>query len=118
MSSGAVRLILTTCPEEAIETLATGLLERRLVACVNVVRGVVSRYWWKGKLVRDDEALLLLKTRTEDVKDVIAALRDLHPYDVPEALALPVEEGNPAYLDWVREVTERPGPEAPETPAT
>ena len=118
MSSAAVRLILTTCPEEAVESLATGLLERRLVACVNVVRGVASRYWWKGKLEREDEALLLLKARAEDVHDVIDALRDLHPYDVPEVLALPVEEGNPAYLDWVREVTGRPGPEAPGKPAT
>ena len=72
-----------------------------LYRALNALPGVVSRYWWQGKLEKDDETLLVLKTSADRVADVIAALKDLHPYDVPELLSLPVEDGNPAYLDWV-----------------
>ena len=68
---------------------------------MNALPGVVSRYWWQGKLERDDETLLLLKTEAARVPAIIDALRDVHPYEVPELLSLPVEQGSPAYLDWV-----------------
>ncbi len=99
------RVLLCTCPPAAAEKIAKGLLERRLVACVNALPGVVSRFWWKGKLERDDETLLVMKTEAARVPEVIAALRDLHPYEVPELLALPVEEGAGPYLAWVKEET-------------
>ena len=70
---------------------------------MNEIKGVASRYHWKGKLEKDDESLLIIKTGRDRVGDVIAALRDLHPYDVPELLSLPVEEGSEAYLRWVNE---------------
>jgi len=100
-----IRVLLCTCPPDAAESLARGLLERRLVACVNALPGVVSRYWWKGELQRDDETLLVLKTDAGRVPEVIAALGDLHPYEVPELLSLPVESGGPAYLAWVTDET-------------
>jgi len=100
------RVLLCTCPPGAVEALAAGLLERRLVACVNAVPGVVSRYWWQGKLERDDEVLLVMKTEAARVSDVIDALKELHPYDTPELLALPVEDGAQPYLDWIREETD------------
>jgi len=99
--STEVRVLLCTCPPEAAETIAEGLLERRLVACVNALPGAFSRYWWKGRLESGEETLLLLKTRAEHVPGIVAALGELHPYDVPELLSLPVEAGGPAYLDWV-----------------
>ncbi len=101
----SVRVLLCTCPADAVKALAAGLLERRLVACINAVPGVVSRYWWKDKLERSDEVLLLMKTEAARVTEVIDALKELHPYDTPELLALPVAEGAGPYLDWVRTET-------------
>jgi periplasmic divalent cation tolerance protein len=100
-----VRVLLCTCPPAAAEGIARGLLEQRLVACVNALPGVVSRYWWKGSLARDEETLLVMKTEAARVPDVIAALKLLHPYEVPELLSLPVESGAPPYLAWVKDET-------------
>ena len=72
---------------------------------MNAVPGVVSRYWWRDKLEREDETLLLLKTEAQHVPAVIAALKELHPYDVPELLALPVDTGAEPYLAWVKAET-------------
>ena len=99
------RVLLCTCPPAAAEAIARGLLERKLVACVNALPGVVSRYWWKGALARDEETLLLIKTEAARVPEVIAALKDLHPYEVPELLSLPVDAGAEPYLAWVRDET-------------
>ena len=96
-----IRILLCTCPPDAAEAVATALLEQRLVACVNAVPGVVSRYWWQGKLEKDTETLLVLKTDAARVAEVVAALPAIHPYEVPELLSVPVDAGNPAYLDWV-----------------
>jgi periplasmic divalent cation tolerance protein len=99
------RVLLCTCPPDAAERIAAGLLERRLVACVNAVPGVVSRYWWHDKLEKEEETLLVLKTEARQVPAVIAALDELHPYDVPELLALPVDAGAEPYLAWVKAET-------------
>jgi periplasmic divalent cation tolerance protein len=96
------RVLLCTCPPDAAEGIAKGLLEKRLVACVNALPGAVSRYWWRGALQRDEETLLLMKTEASRVPEVIAALKGLHPYEVPELLALPVDAGAAPYLAWVR----------------
>lgn len=100
-----VRVLLCTCPPEAADRLATALVERRLVACVNAIPGVASRYRWKGKVEKDDETLLILKTTTARIADIVSALEDLHPYDVPELLSLAVEDGAEGYINWVREET-------------
>jgi periplasmic divalent cation tolerance protein len=100
------RVLLCTCPPAAAEAIAEALLERRLVACVNAIAGVTSRYRWKGALERDEETLLVLKTEAARVPQVIAALKGLHPYDVPELLSLPVEEGATPYLAWVKAETQ------------
>jgi periplasmic divalent cation tolerance protein len=97
----SVRVLLCTCPPEHAEAIASGLLERRLVACVNVIAGVASRYRWQGALEKADESLLILKTEGARVPEIVEALRDLHPYDVPELIALPVEQGAEPYLKWV-----------------
>lgn len=98
----SVRVLLCTAPPDRAEGIAEGLLQRRLAACVNVIGGVVSRYWWQDKLERDEESLLIIKCEADRVDEIVAALADLHPYEVPELLSLPVEKGNPAYLEWVR----------------
>lgn len=92
-----------TCPNpETAQSLARQLLERRLVACVNLVPQVTSMYWWEGKIQEDSEVLLIAKTRAERVEELKRVVPELHPYDVPELVVLPVEDGLPAYLSWVK----------------
>lgn len=83
------------------ERVARGLVERGLAACVNIVPGVVSVYRWKGVVQREAEQLLVIKTRAERLPALKEALLAMHPYDVPEALALPVEDGLAPYLAWL-----------------
>jgi periplasmic divalent cation tolerance protein len=88
---------------EDAERIARALVEWRLAACVNVVPGLVSIYRWKGAVQRDGEVLLVIKTRTERLEALREALAALHPYEIPELLALPVEAGHPPYLAWLDE---------------
>lgn len=103
----SARLVaLSTAPSaEVAEQLARALVERGLAACVNVLPGVTSFYRWRGQLQRDAECLLVIKTRGERLDELRAALAQLHPYEVPELVALPIEAGLPAYLDWLDEST-------------
>jgi periplasmic divalent cation tolerance protein len=95
------RLVLVTAPPKKAEALAKGLVAARLAACVNVVPGIISRYRWEGKLHRDKESLLLIKTRASLLKKVAAWVMKNHPYAVPEVLALPVAGGSKPYLSWL-----------------
>ena len=88
---------------EDAERIARALVERRLAACVNVVPGVVSVYRWKGEVCRDEELLLVIKTRAERLPALREALVALHPYELPELVALPIESGHPPYLAWLDE---------------
>lgn len=88
---------------EDAERVARALVERRLAACVNVVPGVVSIYRWKGAVEREEEHLLVIKTRAERLPALREALVALHPYEVPELVALDVADGHPPYLAWLDE---------------
>ena len=103
-------LVLVTAgsPEEA-ERIARALVEERLVACANVVGPIRSIYRWQGAVEEADEHLLVLKARAADVAALEARVRALHPYDVPEVLALPVTAGSAPYLAWLADATERDG---------
>jgi periplasmic divalent cation tolerance protein len=101
--SGRLVALSTVGSAEDADRLARALVERRLAACVNVVPGVVSHYRWKGELQRDEERLLVIKTRTERIEALREALRELHPYDLPELVAFEISEGSPAYLKWLDE---------------
>jgi periplasmic divalent cation tolerance protein len=95
-------VVLVTAPSvEIAASIARTVVEERLAACGNVLPGVRSIYRWEGKLQDEPEVLLVLKTR----RSRFAALRDrilaLHPYETPEVIALPVEAGSDAYLDWI-----------------
>ncbi|MBN2372524.1 divalent-cation tolerance protein CutA [bacterium] len=100
-----MKLIMSTCQEKEAERLSGRLLEERLVACVNIIHGISSRYWWKGKMESDTESLLLMKTKPSLVDDVIKRIKVLHAYEVPEIIVLEIEDGNPDYLRWIGEVT-------------
>jgi periplasmic divalent cation tolerance protein len=97
-------LALTTLgKEEDARRLAKALVERRLTACVNVIGPVRSVYRWKGTIEEDRELLLLIKTRKDRFEELERALAELHPYEVPELIALPIEHGATAYLRWLDE---------------
>jgi periplasmic divalent cation tolerance protein len=97
-------LILSTAgsPEEA-HKIARALVERRLAACVNIVPGVDSVYRWQGAVESAGESLLVIKTLTGRSAAAIAAIRELHSYDLPEAIHLAIDDGSPEYLAWIRD---------------
>lgn len=102
------RIVFTTLPSaEQAAALARTLVEEGLAACGNVVPAVRSIYRWQGKLQDDAEALLLLKTRADLVAALESRLRELHPYEVPELLAVAVDAGFRGYLDWIEGSTLR-----------
>jgi periplasmic divalent cation tolerance protein len=86
-----------------VEALRIGraLVEERLAACANVLDGMTSMYWWKGTLEQADEAVLIVKTRAELVDRLTARVRELHGYDCPCVVSLPITGGNPDYLAWI-----------------
>ena len=104
MKPGRAFLVLTTTgnPLQA-RRLARRLLEKRLAACVTLVPGVRSLYWWKKRIEESGETLLLIKTRQPRLILLLRQIKTLHPYEVPEILALPVSRGDPAYLRWLGE---------------
>ena len=97
-------VVLVTAPSEAIALeLGQRLVDDRLAACVSVVPGVTSIFMWEGKREEASEALLVIKTRAERYPALQQRVLELHPYSVPEVLALAVEAGAPAYLRWVQD---------------
>ena len=106
-----VLVVLCTCPDSATAgSLATGLVENRLAACVNILPEIRSIYRWQNEVQQDAETLLVVKTSLETYPLLESWLIEHHPYDVPEVLALPIERGAPDYLDWVvRETTKTGG---------
>jgi periplasmic divalent cation tolerance protein len=100
LSAHVVALSTVGSAEDA-DRLARALVERRLAACVNVVPGVVSHYRWQGELQRDEERLLVIKTRAERIEALREALRELHPYELPELVAFEITAGSAEYLKWL-----------------
>ena len=94
-------------PEEA-DSLGRMLVERRLAACVNVIDGMRSMYWWDGAVQEGREAVVIAKTRTDLVDELTRAVKDIHSYDVPCVATLPLEGGNPDFLNWIYDETKRP----------
>ena len=101
-------VVLITVPSlEVGERIAARLLEKNLAACVNILPGVTSIYAWKGAVQKDQELLLVVKTRAELFHDrLVPAVKAVHPYEVPEIIALPLVLGSPNYLDWIAAETQ------------
>lgn len=95
-------VVLSTCasPEEA-DRLARSLVEQRLAACVNVIPGISSHYWWQGRLETAQECLLLVKSSRERFDQLRSVLEQAHSYEIPEVIALPVVDGSLNYLNWI-----------------
>jgi periplasmic divalent cation tolerance protein len=99
--SAAVSVALCTCPPPEAERLAALVVEDGLAACVNVLPSVRSIYRWEGKVEKEEESLLIIKTATASFPALRDTLAEAHPYDVPEVIRLDVADGLPAYLEWV-----------------
>ncbi len=101
----ATMLYVTAESEEQAREIGRGLVERRLAACANVIPRTTAIFWWEGKVQEDAEAVLLVKTRADLADAVTAAVKELHSYDCPCVLALPVAGGSREFLDWIAEET-------------
>jgi periplasmic divalent cation tolerance protein len=98
----ATLLVLTNLPDRAAaERLADSLIEKRVAACVNILAPCRSVYRWKDAVQHDEEHPVLIKTTAERYPELERAVRAGHPYELPEIIAVPIERGLPAYLDWV-----------------
>lgn len=102
--SDAVQLVLCTVPnEETASRLAETLVAERLAACVNILPGLTSIYRWQGEVARESELLLLIKTRETLYSSLEQRLQALHPYELPEIIAVPIHAGLAGYLNWIQE---------------
>jgi periplasmic divalent cation tolerance protein len=99
-------LVLCTCPDaETARSIAAALVERECAACVNILPGVTSVYRWQGQVEQADEWLLLIKTTRDRYADLEHEIRARHPYEVPEIIAVPIDQGLPDYLRWIADNT-------------
>jgi periplasmic divalent cation tolerance protein len=95
-------LVLVTAPSlDVAEQLTEALVEERLAACGNIVPGITSIYRWQGAVQKDSEVLIVFKTEAGTAPRLMARVEQLHPYEVPEAIMVPIEAGLPSYLGWV-----------------
>jgi len=97
-------VVYITAPnEEEAAKIARALVEKRLVGCVNIIKGIRSIYRWEGKIEDDAEVLMVAKTQRHNFKSLEKSVKDLHSYAVPEIIAIPVIEGSDVYLRWLSE---------------
>lgn len=100
-------VLTSTGSQEEARKIAQALIKGKLAACVNIIPGVESTYWWKGKIETAPEWTLLIKTTRANVSAVRDAIRELHSYELPECIAISIDDGSPEYLNWIAESVER-----------
>ncbi|XP_011182411.1 protein CutA homolog [Zeugodacus cucurbitae] len=101
-TAGSSSVAFVTTPDDKLaKKLAQGLVEKKLAACVNIIPHIQSIYMWEGKVNEDNEYLMMIKTRTSRMDEVIKFVRENHSYSVAEVIALPIEAGNAPYLSWI-----------------
>jgi periplasmic divalent cation tolerance protein len=101
-----IRLIYsTTSNEEEAQKIGDNLVTNRLVACVNIIPGMKSIYHWQGKIEHDDECIMLAKTTSDNTEEVISRIKELHSYDLPCIVVVPIISGLPDYLKWIGDET-------------
>jgi len=102
------RIVLTTAgSQQEAQKIAEALVEQRLAACVNIISGIHSVYRWQAKVEQADEWLLLIKTTESASAPLRDAITKLHSYELPECIVLSIEDGTPAYLDWIGDSVKR-----------
>ena len=101
MAKNCVIIMVTCASREEARRIAGRLLEKRLVACANILPKIESRFWWKGKLDSAAELLVTMKTVRSNFKKIEAEIKRVHSYEVPEIIAVPIVLGSRDYLDWI-----------------
>lgn len=101
-----VVVFITTVDDEEAHLISRVLLEQRKAACVNIVPGVSSLFWWQGSIDSAQESLLVVKTKAKLLDEIIQLVKEIHSNDVPEIIALPIIGGNQDYLEWVGKETD------------
>jgi len=101
-------LVITTCPDEsAARLLAGNIVDQSVAACVNILPGVTSIYQWEGEKQEDSESILFIKTTKSRYAELEALITSTHPYELPEVIAVPINEALPDYLSWIKSVTNK-----------
>ncbi len=106
MMAEHIQVLTTTESEEDARRIARALLDKKLAACLQIIGPIKSIYRWKGEIVEGEEWLCLIKTRSELYQRVEREILEMHPYEVPEIIAVPVSNGHSEYLRWIDECTE------------
>ncbi len=102
-----IQVLTTVDTEEKAREIAHAIVDRRLAACVQILGGVESIFWWEGKKEEAREWMLFIKTTMDLYSRLEEAIKEVHPYEVPEIIALPIVDGNNDYLRWIADETER-----------
>ncbi len=97
-----VLVVMTTSSKEEAVKIVHSLLNEKLIACANIVGPIASLFWWQGKIDEENEFLVFMKSRKNLFKRLSEKVTEIHSYDLPEIIALPIIEGSPLYLDWLR----------------
>jgi periplasmic divalent cation tolerance protein len=104
--SSEILMVYCTCPDEQVaESISTHIVERGLAGCVNRIPGLTSVYKWEGEMKSGTEVLLLIKTTADRCAALTTELAKIHPYELPEIIAVPVTAGHQPYLDWIKDCT-------------
>ncbi len=98
-------IFITASSEEEARKIATTLVEEKLVACVNILPHISSLYWWEGKVCQADEVMLISKSKSSLFPRIRDRVMSLHSYQVPEIISVPIVDGLPTYLSWIKDVT-------------
>ncbi len=98
-----VFIVTTTSNKEEAVKIVRSLLKERLIACANILGPVSSLFWWQGKIEEENEFLVFMKSRKSLFERISKRVMEIHSYDVPEIILLPIIEGSPPYLDWLRD---------------
>lgn len=101
MSPEYVMVITTTSSRQDADNIAKYLLEKRLAACIQILGSITSSYWWNDEICTDEECLCLIKTSQKNYETLEKAIREIHPYETPEVIALPILAGSQDYLSWL-----------------
>jgi len=102
-----IQIITTTDRREEAENIAKRLVEKRLVSCAQILGPIKSIYWWKGNMEEAEEWMIFFKTKMELFKDVESSIKEIHSYEVPEIIAVPITGGSKDYFSWIEEETQK-----------
>lgn len=106
--AGTASVAYVTAPDASVaKTLARGLINCKLAACINIIPGITSVYMWEGEINEDTEVLMMIKTKTSEIDGISKYIREHHPYNVAEVISVPIENGNPPYMDFLAKALEQ-----------